>query len=186
MKLQVTGHDIELIEKEYVLAWEKEYKHLQWGCAGSTSHIKERLPTGGRMLDVGCGCGRYLFPLSSYYSMTGIDISVTALGKARDYLKKQGRKANYAAASLTHLPFREETFDAVICLGVLQHLTEPGRCIAVTEIRRVLKCGGLVFFEVFGSKDMRFGGEEVEETHIRTPAWDTLPLLYSGRSEDTF
>lgn len=168
MKLQVTGHNIELIEKEHIFAWEKEYRHLQWGCAGSISHITERLPKESRVLDVGCGCGRHLLPLSSSYSTTGIDISFTALTRAKDYLEKQNRKADYATASLTHLPLKGETFDAVICLGVLQHLTEPGRYTAVSEIKRILKSNGLVFLEVFGSQDMRFGGEEVEErTFVR-------------------
>ncbi|AGB48470.1 methylase involved in ubiquinone/menaquinone biosynthesis [Methanomethylovorans hollandica DSM 15978] len=162
VKLQVTGHE-ELIEKEDILAWEREYRHLQWGCAGSISHITEMLPPGSKILDVGCGCGRHLFPLSTCYSTTGMDISSIALHKAREYLKKQDRKADYTTASLTHLPFKEETFDAVICLGVLQHLTEAGRYAATREIRRVLKCNGLVFLEVFGSQDMRYGGEEVEE-----------------------
>ncbi len=161
-KLLVTGHKA-LIEKEDILAWEKEYRHLQWGCAGSISHMTEMLSTGSKVLDVGCGCGRHLFPLSACYSTTGMDISSIALHRARDYLKKQDRKADYATASLTHLPFKEETFDAVVCLGVLQHLTEAGRYAAVSEIRRVLKCNGLVFLEVFGSQDMRYGGEEVEE-----------------------
>jgi ubiquinone/menaquinone biosynthesis C-methylase UbiE len=152
-----------LIEKEDILAWEKEYRHLQWGCAGSISHITEMLPTGSKVLDVGCGCGRHLFPLSACYSTTGMDISSIALHRARDYLKKQDRKADYATASLTHLPFKGEIFDAVICLGVLQHLTEAGRYAAASEIRRVLKYNGLVFLEVFGSQDMRYGGEEVEE-----------------------
>ena len=168
MKLQVTGHNIELIEKEHIFAWEKEYRHLQWGCAGSISHITERLPKESRVLDVGCGCGRHLLPLSSSYSTTGIDISFTALTRAKDYLEKQNRKADYATASLTHLPLKGETFDAIICLGVLQHLTEPGRYTAVSEIKRILKSNGLVFLEVFGSQDMRFGGEEVEErTFVR-------------------
>ncbi|WP_370574666.1 class I SAM-dependent methyltransferase [Methanomethylovorans sp.] len=168
MKLQVTGHNIELIEKEHIFAWEKEYRHLQWGCAGSISHITERLPKESRVLDVGCGCGRHLLPLSSSYSTTGIDISFTALTRAKDYLEKQNLKADYATASLTHLPLKGETFDAVICLGVLQHLTESGRYTAVSEIKRILKSNGLVFFEVFGSQDMRFGGEEVEEhTFVR-------------------
>ncbi|NTV78585.1 MAG: class I SAM-dependent methyltransferase [Clostridiales bacterium] len=168
VKLQVIGHNIELIEKEHIFAWEKEYRHLQWGCAGSISHITERLPKESRVLDVGCGCGRHLLPLSSSYSTTGIDISFTALTRAKDYLEKQNRKADYATASLTHLPLKGETFDAVICLGVLQHLTEPGRYTAVSEIKRILKFTGFVFFEVFGSQDMRFGGEEVEDrTFVR-------------------
>ncbi len=152
-----------MTEKEDILAWEKEYRHLQWGCAGSISHITEMLPPGSKVLDVGCGCGRHLLPLSARYSTTGMDISSIALYRARDYLKKQDRKADFVTASLTHLPFKGETFDAVICLGVLQHLTEAGRYAAASEIRRVLKCNGLVFLEVFGSQDMRYGGEEVEE-----------------------
>lgn len=120
------------------------------------------------MLDAGCGCGRHLFPLSTSYYTTGIDISFTALAKARNYLKKQDLIAEYTTASLTHLPFKRETFDAIICLGVLQHLTEPAREAAVLEIRKVLKHNGLVFFEVFGCQDMRFGGEEIEErTFVR-------------------
>lgn len=157
-----------MIEKEHIFAWEKEYRHLQWGCAGSISHITERLSPGSIVLDAGCGCGRHLFPLSSYYSTTGIDISFTALDKARNYLKKQNKNAEYAISSLTHLPFKKETFDAVICLGVLQHLTEPGRYLAVSEIKRVLKSNGLIFFEAFGAQDMRFGGEMIEErTFVR-------------------
>lgn len=157
-----------MIEKEHILAWEKEYRHLQWGCAGSTAHITQKLSPGSRVLDVGCGCGRHLLPLSSSYNITGIDISITALNKARNYLEKQNKNAEYATASLTHLPFKGKTFDAVICLGVLQHLTEPGRYTAVSEIKRVLKSNGLIFFEVFGSQDMRFGGEEAEErTFVR-------------------
>jgi ubiquinone/menaquinone biosynthesis C-methylase UbiE len=157
-----------LIEKEHIFAWEKEYRHLQWGCAGSTSHITQKLSPGSRVLDVGCGCGRHLLPLSSSYTTTGIDISITALNKARNYLKKQNKNAEYATSSLTHLPFKKETFNAVICLGVLQHLTETGRYTAVAEIKRVLRHDGLVFFEVFGVQDMRFGGEEIEEhTFVR-------------------
>jgi len=186
-KLLVTGHE-ELIEKEDIIAWEKEYRHLQWGCAGSTSHIKELLLPGSKILDVGCGCGRHLFPLSSDFSTTGVDISFRALHRARNYLKKQNLKADYVTASLTHLPFKGETFDAVICLGVLQHLTEAGRYAAAREIRKILRCEGLVFLEVFGYQDMRYGGEEVEERsfmrqngilyHYFTP--DEIRILFEG------
>lgn len=152
-----------MIEKEHIEAWEKEYRHLQWGCSGSISHITKRINPESRLLDIGCGCGRHLFPLSHQYNITGIDISVTALNRARNYLAKQNRKAHYATASLTHLPFKKQSFDAVICFGVLQHLTKEGRHVAVSEIRRVLKSKGLIFLEVFGSHDMRCKGREIEE-----------------------
>lgn len=44
-----------------------------------------------------------------------------------------------------HLPFVHESFDTLICTGVLEHLPDPSS--AVLEIARVLKPGGKVFIE---------------------------------------
>ncbi len=41
------------------------------------------------------------------------------------------------------LPFKDETFDGVIIQFVLEHILEPGRCVA--EIHRILKKDGLVY-----------------------------------------
>lgn len=43
------------------------------------------------------------------------------------------------------LPFKNETFDAVIAQAVLEHVLDPQRCVA--EIGRVLKKDGLVYAE---------------------------------------
>lgn len=40
------------------------------------------------------------------------------------------------------IPFAEQTFDAVVCVAVLEHVADPGR--VVSEIARVLKPGGFV------------------------------------------
>jgi SAM-dependent methyltransferase len=42
-----------------------------------------------------------------------------------------------------HLPFRDQTFDAVFSLNVLEHVADPLRCAA--EITRVLKSGGALY-----------------------------------------
>jgi SAM-dependent methyltransferase/uncharacterized protein YbaR (Trm112 family) len=44
------------------------------------------------------------------------------------------------------LPFRDASFDAVIAQAVLEHVVDPYQ--AVQEIRRVLRCRGLVYAEV--------------------------------------
>lgn len=44
-----------------------------------------------------------------------------------------------------NLPFADDTFDGVVAQAVLEHVVDPARC--VSEIRRVLKAGGLVYAE---------------------------------------
>ncbi|MDK2893000.1 MAG: hypothetical protein PWQ49_1392 [Methanohalophilus sp.] len=65
-------------------------------------------------------------------------------------------------SSATHIPFRDESFDAVLCTGVLQHLLENERKETADEITRVLKPEGILFLEAFGRDDFRYGGDEIE------------------------
>jgi SAM-dependent methyltransferase len=46
---------------------------------------------------------------------------------------------------LLYLPIKNESVDAIICTGVLEHVSDPHQ--AVMEICRVLKCAGRVFIE---------------------------------------
>lgn len=148
-------------------AWEEEYRHVSWGGPRPILAVEEVLAPGSRVLDAGCGNGRYLLPLSKKYDVVGTDISVLALSRARNYLEKSAQDAGFIASSITHLPFSDDSFDAVVCYGVLQHLFENERVLAVEELRRVLRPHGLIFFEVFGTDDMRFGGSEVENNTFR-------------------
>ena len=55
-----------------------------------------------------------------------------------------GRKLWLVENDVLHKCFRNETFDACLSLGVIEHFPEgPGRPLA--ELRRVLKRGGLLF-----------------------------------------
>jgi ubiquinone/menaquinone biosynthesis C-methylase UbiE len=152
----------------HLLAWDEEYRHVRWGGPRPISAVEEHIPPGSRVLDAGCGNGRYLLPLSRKYDVVGTDVAVNALSEARSYLGRSGQYAECAASTITALPFSDHSFDAVLCYGVLQHLFESERVLAVEELKRVLKPSGMLFIEVFGTEDMRFGGQEVENsTFIR-------------------
>jgi ubiquinone/menaquinone biosynthesis C-methylase UbiE len=142
---------------EHFLAWDKEYSHLRWGGPASVKNLQAHLRPGSRVLDAGSGNGRYLGELARYYTVTGIDISLTALRSSREQLARSGRFAEHIKASVHELPFKARSFDGILCYGVLQHLFREERGAAVVEFRRVLREGGFVFFEAFGSEDMRCG-----------------------------
>jgi len=85
---------------------------------------------GKRCLEVGCGRGYFQDLVEDY---TGLDLSV----KAGEQLHKP-----FAQASATALPFGDAQFDAIWTINTLEHVPAPE--VALTEIRRVLKPGGLL------------------------------------------
>ena len=145
--------------KEHFFAWDKEYSHLKWGGPASIRNLQSYLPLGSKVLDAGSGNGRYLGELSRYYNVVGVDVSLTALRTSRAQLAKSLRFAEHIEASIHKLPFKAQVFDGVICYGVLQHLFKEEREFAVREFQRILKNDGFLFFEAFGTEDMRCGGE---------------------------
>ncbi|AKB46246.1 LysM protein [Methanosarcina sp. Kolksee] len=145
--------------KNHFLAWDKEYTHLKWGGPAPVRDIQAYLLPGSSVLDAGSGNGRYLGELSRYYNAVGIDISLTALNGSRAQLARSGRFAEHLGASISDLPFKAQVFDGILCYGVLQHLFIKERESAVKEFSYILRKGGFFFFEAFGYKDMRCGGE---------------------------
>ncbi len=150
--------------KEHFLAWDKEYAHLKWGGPAPIRDVLARIPAGARVLDAGSGGGRYLGELAGHYTALGVDVSLTALGKSREQLARSGKTAGHLGASVHLLPFKKASFDGILCYGVLQHLFLEEREAAVGEFQRVLGTGSLVFFEAFGTEDMRCGGEPAKNS----------------------
>lgn len=90
----------------------------------------------GRVLDNGCGVGRFFDYLSDDHQAYGVDLSGQMLAKARQ------RHPQVAQSDSTRLPFAEATFDLVFALSLLHHLPQPLDGLA--EIARVLRPGGQV------------------------------------------
>ena len=96
--------------------------------------VAPTVPAGARVLDAGAGEGRYR-PKFAHTCYTGVDLAVGDV--TWDYHGLD------AICTLTRLPFNPDTFDAVICTQVLEHVTEPQQVLQ--EIQRVLKAGGRLF-----------------------------------------
>ena len=93
----------------------------------------------GRVLDVGCGTGRFIGSLPSRYDAVGVDASEGMLDRAR----RKGIEVAQSGAD--SLPFDDQTFDLVTTFAVLHHLIDPEVVRgALGEMARVVKPGGAV------------------------------------------
>jgi ubiquinone/menaquinone biosynthesis C-methylase UbiE len=114
-------------------------------------------PAGKRVLDAGCGKGRFARILQESNSTTeicGLDISPEMLKFVPDGIRR-------VAGSITALPFPSEAFDFVYATESLEHAVEIEK--AVSELCRVLKPGGRI---VIIDKNIEHFGK------LQTPAWE--------------
>lgn len=98
---------------------------------------------GDSVLDAGCGYGFHASRLARRgLSVTGVDFSEAALGRAQHYLAQAGLggQVELRQGNLLGLPFEDANFDYVSCWGVLMHIPEVER--ALEELVRVLRPGG--------------------------------------------
>ncbi len=92
------------------------------------------------VLDVGCGTGMFLKLLAERADLVvGVDFSSEMLRAASDGV---GR-ASLIQADADHLPFSDQTFDAVVSVTLLQNMPNPSGTVG--EFARVLRRGGVLF-----------------------------------------
>lgn len=102
-----------------------------------------------KVLDVGCGNGRFSKYLKDA-NYTGIDFSVNLISEA----KKRFPDERFVIGDVLSLPFKEKSFDKVYSIAVLHQVPkEKYRLKALTEIKRVLKEGGLAYVTVWNIKN---------------------------------
>ncbi len=95
----------------------------------------------GLVLDIGCGSSRII---QSIPNAVGLDIELKKLRFI------QGRLGNppLVQASMMQLPFRDASFDKVVCSEVIEHVEKDP--VIYSEISRVLKPGGAL---IIGTPD---------------------------------
>ena len=102
--------------------------------------------TGKDVLDLGCAGGFMAEALAKRgATVTGIDPAEQAIAAARTHAADEGLNIRYDVGMGETLPYSESTFDAVVCVDVLEHVEDLDRVIQ--ECARVLRPGGLFLFD---------------------------------------
>jgi len=119
--------------------------------------LRELLPQGKALLEVGCNVGVLLDRFRSQgWNVSGVDPDSRAANFARSHYR-----LDVKASTLEDAGYEPATFDAVVMFHVIEHLDDPAGTVGV--IARVLRPGGFLVVE--------------------TPIYDTLMFRLLGRRE---
>jgi SAM-dependent methyltransferase len=103
-----------------------------------------RLPSGAKILDVGCGTGSLSRALvqGGASHVVGVDVSPDFVAQAASTAKAEGDRLSFEVGDAMKLRFENGVFDGVVSSLVLNFIPQPG--VAVEEMRRVVRDGGIV------------------------------------------
>lgn len=104
--------------------------------------LAARIPSGARILDVGCGEGYGTARIAALGSFTvACDYSVEAVMHAASRYRRPGLA--FVVCDAQRLPFRADAFDVVASLQVIEHFTDTSEHLA--GVARVMRADGFHF-----------------------------------------
>ncbi len=111
-----------------------------------------KIRDGDRFLDVGCGEGRHSYEAYRLNNGSGVtcsmDLDDLCLRKTKyvmDYMDQQNGSSgnrNVLCGDALNLPFKDHSFNRIICAEVMEHVKDPDQ--GIKEMVRVLRPGGLL------------------------------------------
>jgi ubiquinone/menaquinone biosynthesis C-methylase UbiE len=138
-----------------------------------------RIPTGGRILEVGCGSGAALVELSRRLRpdrLIGADVDASLLAEAAGRLRGCAIDCELLHADVHGLPLPDSSVDLVIDFGTCYHIHDAAS--ALLEVARVLRPGGLFVHETPVSQLM---AHPIRSFGRRLP-WKRVPSLRRTRT----
>ncbi|NIJ19302.1 SAM-dependent methyltransferase [Sphingomonas naasensis] len=165
------------------LQWNK-FKRTQLDSATDTTITEDRLRiafgcdlselAGKRVLEAGSGAGRFTEILLKHGALV-YSFDYSSAVEANFENNGSHDRLTLFQADIRHIPFANDTFDAVVCLGVLQHT--PSTLASLTELTRVLKPGGQLVTDHYKWHLGNF-------TSLYLPWWAVIKRLSPARQID--
>jgi 2-polyprenyl-6-hydroxyphenyl methylase/3-demethylubiquinone-9 3-methyltransferase len=159
------------------IRWVRTLKNL---VPGRLSWFDHQIDWAGkRVLDLGCAGGFMAEALADRGAqVTGIDPAEKAIAAARAHARAAGHAIGYDVGVGEALPYDRAGFDAVVCVDVLEHVSDLDRVLA--EVARVLRPGGLFLFDTINRTPLaRLAAITVAEDILRVlPRGTHDPALF--------
>lgn len=126
------------------IRWVRTLKNL---VPGRLSWFDRQIDWQGKtVLDLGCAGGFMAEALAARGAVvTAIDPAAEAITAARAHAAQAGYAIRYDVGVGEELPYADASFDAVVCVDVLEHVSDLPQVLA--EVARVLRPGGLFLFD---------------------------------------
>jgi ubiquinone/menaquinone biosynthesis C-methylase UbiE len=131
-----------------------------------------KAPEGAKLLDLGCGTGRFAIPLATKlrFAVTGADCSKEMLEKAKE--KDSKRLVKWDLENAQSLTYPNNSFDVVFMSHLLHHCDDPDEVIR--ECWRVLKVPGVILVRYGALEQIRDDAEhtffpealKIDETRV--------------------
>ena len=143
----------------------------------NAAHLLPQLRPGLRLLDFGCGSGSISVGLAKAVApgeLHGVDRSEAQIERARSLAGSLGIcNTVFQVGDFTALPFQDGFFDVAHCHNAL--ISEPDTQAVLTEVKRVLKPGGII-----ACREMISGSSFIyPDMGVIRRAWDVFEDLLS-------
>ncbi len=139
-----------------------------------------------RALDLGAGSGRHAVLLARLgFDAYAADYSLQAAANVRAFLDDEGLSGRVVCGALAAVPFRAGAFDLVLPWECLFYGDGPAVTRAISEVRRILKPGGLCFTNLRSPEDKHVEGAEARGggTYVNRDEWDGLTFTVFTEGE---
>ncbi|WP_339206560.1 class I SAM-dependent methyltransferase [Paenibacillus sp. FSL K6-3182] len=155
----------EVNSNNYENLYEKEEAFLRypadWVIRFHNMFLKNNIPSGGKVLDYGCGSGNNAaFFMQKGYSVNGVDVAPSFKNLVARNLQMNNidesliNNFSLIKPDTTTLDFPDNHFDFILSNQVLYYLpTEQHLKSVCSELNRILKPGGYVFFTMMGPQN---------------------------------
>jgi ubiquinone/menaquinone biosynthesis C-methylase UbiE len=108
----------------------------------------------GKTLDIGCGLGiQSIYLAQEGFRVTGIDISETAIKKAKQRAKRRRARVKFTLGNSFELRFPSASFDFALDRGCFHHVPIQMRDTYIRGIHRVLRHKGKYMLMAFSKRN---------------------------------